>query len=91
MTNYLQGMYNLQPIDFVKLNKEKVLEIYDCSDIDTWNYLLPFCKGKIKTLCEEVINLNETEIDSEIYIKKKWELLESFGFEKKFGDIFIKK
>lgn len=91
MDSYLKGMYNLQPIDFLKLNKDKLAKIYNCSDIDALNYMYPFCEGKWKELCTRILKLNEEELFGEDeYIDGKWKLLNHFGIESDLGDAIVK-
>lgn len=95
-------MYGLKPIDTIRLNKEKLAEIYNGSDIDALEYMYPFCEGELKELCERMIALNnETTLgwgdkpasheDSEEYYAGKWKLLNHFGIENKKGDAFAIK
>lgn len=91
MNSYFKGMYNLLPIDFIKLNKDKLAEIYNCSDIDALNYMYPFCEGKWKELCTRIIKLNEKELfDDNEYLDGKWKLLNHFGIESDLGNAIVK-
>lgn len=94
------GDYNLTPIDFLKLNKEKLAEIYNCSDIDALEYMYPFCTGEDQELCERLITLNnETDLgwgsepashDEQVeYGNGKWRLLNRFGVESDHGDAYV--
>ncbi len=90
MNNYLKGMYKLLPIDFLKLNKNKLAEIYNCSDLDALNYMSPFCEGEWKELCNRLLELNEAEdFDSKEYYEGKWKLLNHFGIESDLGDAYV--
>ena len=81
MANGLLGMYGLLPIDMIKLNKQKLADIYNCSDIDALNYMLPFCEGELSALCNELIELNSTENFDDEYYNGKWKLLNHFGIK----------
>lgn len=85
-------MYGLVPIDFIKLNKQKLAEIYNCSDIDAIEYMYPFCEGEWKELCERIYSLNmETDVgwgkepstpeEVDEYYIGKWKLLHHFGIQ----------
>lgn len=100
MNDYLKSMYNLEPIDFIKLNKEKLAYIYNCSDIDSLQYMFPFLEGELKNLCERMIILNqETDLgwgrepadedEQNEYIDGKWRLLEHFGIESDLGNAYV--
>ncbi len=93
MDSYLKGMYNLQPIDFLKLNRNKLAEIYNCSDIDALNYMLPFLQDENKTLCERLITLSNEEDysleEADEYFDGKWKLLNHFGIESDLGDAVV--
>ena len=91
MDSYLKGMYNLQPIDFLKLNKDKLAEIYNCSDADALEYMSQFCEGEWKSLCDRIVELNKEEaFDEEEYLDDKWKLLNHFGIENDLGDAVVR-
>lgn len=102
MTSYLRGMYKLQPIDYLKLNKNKLAEIYNCSDIDALNYMLDFCDDSNRAICKRLIQLNNetklgcgdkdfTESEFYEYIDGKRKLLEHFDVMLCFGDAIVKE
>ena len=95
--NNMLNSYNLLPIDLIKLNKEKLVEIYNCSDLDALEYMYEFCKGDLKELCERLIDINmNTDIgwgrephtveESDEYYDGKWKLLNYFGIKNNNGD-----
>lgn len=101
MTSYLRSIYNLQPIDYLKLNKNKLAEIYNCSDIDALNYMLDFCDDDNRVICKRLIQLNNettlgwgnkcfTDSESYEYIDGKQKLLERFGIMLCFGEAIVK-
>ena len=78
--------------------KKKLCEIYNSSDIDSFEYMKQFCDEEQKQILDRVIwlNLNTTigwgeedatskEMDE--YYEKKWFLLSSFGLENIGGDV----
>ena len=79
-----------------EINKEKLAEIYNNSDIEAIDYMYPFCEGELKELCERVHTLNvETDIgwgeepaspeEFEEYYEGKWKLLNHFGIGENDG------
>lgn len=84
-----------------EINKEKLAEIYNCSDIEAIDYMYPFCKGELKELCERVHTLNvETDIgwgrepassdEMDEYFAGKWKLLNHFGIGKdNMGEAYV--
>ena len=89
---YLCGMYKLKPIDMVVLNKGKLCQIYNCSDIDALNYMSLFCKGEWEVLCNRLIHLNEQgAFNAKEYLDGKEKLLDHFGIKLAFGDAVIGK
>ena len=95
-------MFGLEPIDYIKINKQKLADIYNASDIEAINYIYPFCEGELKELCERVHTLNvETDIgwgrepaspeEFDEYVEGKWKLLNHFGlFKNDGGDAYVK-
>ena len=97
--DYLSKAYNLEPIDKIKLNPEKLAYMHNNSDIDCLSYMYPFCEGEWKKLCERMITLNnETTIGwgSELatseermdYDDGKWKLLNHFGIGNNLGEAY---
>lgn len=79
--------------------KKKLCEIYNSSDIDSFEYIKQFCDEEQKRILDRIIwlNLNTTigwgeqdatskEMDE--YYEKKWILLSSFGLENIGGDAY---
>ena len=87
MTGYLIKAYQLLPIDMLKLNKEKLAEMYNNSDLDALNYMEIFCEGEWKELHKRIYELNEAEeFGCDEYFDGKWKLLNHFGIECVLGD-----
>lgn len=100
-SEYLKSAYKLQAIDTIKLNKKKLCEMYNASDIDALEYMYPFCVGELKELCERLITLNNettlgfgredyTEDEALEYFDGKWKLLNYFGVVSDNGDAIVK-
>lgn len=84
-------MYGLQPKDHAVMNKEKLAEIYNCSDIDSLLYMYGFCEGEYETLCEQIIALNQEDMN-DLYYNGKWKLLNHFGIGRsEQGDAYVEK
>lgn len=89
--DYIYNVYALHPIDLLKLNKEKLIEMYDNSDIDALVYMRAFISDDdMKALCDKLIRLNQNEdFDHADYYDGKWKLLRNFGIVNKNGEAFI--
>ena len=96
----IPDIYGLEGIDWIKINKKKLAEIHNCSDIDALVYIYPFCEEENKELCERLITLNmETDIgegrepasadEQEEYGNGKWKLLNYFGIGNDLGEAFV--
>lgn len=72
----------------------RLADIYNGSDIDALMYMHPFCKGDLKTLCEQIIVINERHDGndgSDAYNNGMLKLLNHFGVERdpKTGDAYF--
>ena len=100
INDYLISAYKLEPIDQLKLNKEKLCEMYNNSDIDALTYMYSFLTGELKELCERLITLNnETTLgwgredytfeEAQEYGEGKWKLLNNFGIKSDLGNAVL--
>jgi hypothetical protein len=96
-TNYFKNRYGLQVLDFVKLNKEKLAEIFNNSEIDALTYIQPFCLGDKRGLCDKLIEINKRTVlgsgseectteELKFYRDGEWELLGFFGIKNAYGE-----
>lgn len=82
------------------IDKQKLCDLYNGSDIDALEYMNGYLDGDLKILCVFLIHLNNhttlgwgtiapTYDEDIIYHKGKWTLLNHFGIKNSYGDAVI--